>query len=188
MYLPEVYATSAILAELPYILVLTFLFSLITYVLAGLKSNVGSFLFFYLGSFLLAMFFMAVALAYSSIFPVLAISQLAGGLSISMSYLFSGVFIPRPEIPPGWVGMYYAVPTSHVVRAINVEQAYCTGESCPIIQTPDGQSVTIYQYVSGFFQTTYGNRWGEMAWASVPFVVMLLFGFLAIRFINHQKR
>jgi len=107
----------------------------------------------------------------------------------------SGLFIPRAVIPAFWQGLYYAVPTSHMLRAVTTSQYFCPGgvpAGCPVIQVPgpDGAPVTVgrYEYAAGFLQTSYQNRWAEIGWAALAVAVMLVIAALAIRFINHQKR
>lgn len=86
----------------------------VAYWIAGLRANAASFFFFYFGTLLLALFWLGAGVAYSAIFPVLPIAQIVGGLSISTTFLFAGLFIPGPKIPDGWKGLYYAVSASEL--------------------------------------------------------------------------
>jgi hypothetical protein len=87
-----------------------------------------------------------------------------------------------------------AVPTSHVLRALAVDQFYCAGGAaagCPQITTVGAEgtvSIDRYQYVSNYVGTTYQHRGEEIGWAVLAVAVMLIIGILALRFINHQKR
>lgn len=74
-YRPEAYSLTAFLVEIPYIGIVTLTFISISYWVVGLRPDAGSFFFMALGGYILAMFFMATAVAYSSLFPSLPVAQ-----------------------------------------------------------------------------------------------------------------
>lgn len=171
----------------------------IAYWIAGLRATAASFFFFYFGSLVLSLFWLAAAVAYSALFPVLPIAQILGGLSISTTFLMAGLFIPGSRIPAFWMGLYYAVPTSHVLRALGTDQFYCAGGAaagCPQISVPGAtgggaagfQSVDRYAFVTSILGSTYGDRWGEIGWVAVAAGVMCVIAIVSLRFISHQKR
>lgn len=195
-YSPETFTLSSLFADIPYVAVMILVSVSITYWMIGLKPDAGSFFFFYLAALILAFFFLAIGLAYTALFPVLPIAQLVGGLTISLSFLFSGLFIPFSVIPGFWKGLYYAVPPSHILRAIATDQFYCEGGTaagCPSIEVvsgPGGETKTIgrYEYVSSFLGSTYQKRWGELGWAALAGLVVTVIALLAYRFVNWQKK
>lgn len=118
-------------------------------------------------------------------------AQIVGGLTISINFLFAGLFIPRPAIPAFWQGLYYAVPTSHVMRALATNQFFCEGAGCPTITvpTPSGvQTQTQYEYISSYVQSSYSDRWREFGWAILAVAVMIVIAVGSYRFVNHQNR
>lgn len=66
--------------------------------------------------------------AYSAIFPTLPIAHIIGGLTISMGFLFSGLFIPRAVIPGFWLFAYYAVRDCDRAAVSQAEQAKAEGQ------------------------------------------------------------
>jgi hypothetical protein len=102
-----------------------------------------------------------------------------------------------PRIPAGWKGLYYAVPTSHVMRALGTDQFACRGAAraagaCPAISVvgPSGgvTSVDREAFVNGYLGSSYGDRWGELGWVALAAGVMVVLALASLRLINHQKR
>lgn len=191
-YVAEAYSISALLVELPMVAPLVLVKIACSYWLAGMLPGAAHFFFFWLAAFALALFWLATGLAYSAVLPDLATAQIVGGLTISVSFLFSGLFLPGPSVPPGWKGLYYAMPTSHTLRALAMDQFYCPpGTPCPVLQVATGSGTTAvgrYQYVSAFLGTTYAQRWGEVGWVALAAAVMAVVAVAALRVISHQKR
>lgn len=94
--------------------------------------------------------------------------------------------------------MYYAVPTSHILRAISVNQFFCVGGAaagCPQISTvgPNGEPITIdrFQYVTNYLKLQNVNHeylWDEVGWAALSFLVVAFVGVIALQFISWQRR
>ena len=124
-----------------------------------------------------------------ALIPTLAIAQITGGLTISISFLMAGLFINRSLMPPFWQGLYYAVPTTHILRAIGTSQFFCSGPEgarCPTIQViSHGKSVTVLQsaFVSSFLNFLSSTRfaWGEVGWAALAVGVVALLGSVAMK-------
>ena len=108
--------------------------------------------------------------------------------------MFAGLFINVKTMPPGWKGLYYAVPTSHIMRALGTTEFYCAGGAaagCPQITVVTSSGPVVvdrYEFVSNFLGSTFQNRWNELGWAALAIAVMLAISILALRFVNHQTR
>jgi hypothetical protein len=98
------------------------------------------------------------------------------------------LFLPRYAFPPFYLGGYYGVPSSHVLRALAVDQFYCAGGAAagclqisvpasglpaPLLASATGSvaagyvTVDRYDYVAATLQTDYGRRWFEWGMAAV---------------------
>jgi hypothetical protein len=193
-YHPEVHSTSALVVELPYMLPLVLLNVSLSYWLAGLRPTAAAFFFFVAGAALLSTFWLAAAVAYSALFPTVEAAQLVGGLTISTTFLMAGLFIPVRLIPPFWQGLYYAVPTSHVLRALGADQFFCAGGAaagCPaIVVVSAGGEATVdrYAYVVGVLGSGHADRWGELGWVALSAGVLALVAVGALRCVNHERR
>jgi hypothetical protein len=61
------------------------------------------------------------------------IAQVLGGVSISILVLFAGLFVTPQRVPAGWIGLYYADPLSHILRALATNEVgaeNCKRYSC----------------------------------------------------------
>ena len=85
-YPPEAYSVSIFIAELPYVLFFVMINVGISYWIVGLNTQAQAFFFYYLGAVILSTFWMATGQAYSSLFSILPIAQIVGGLTISTSF------------------------------------------------------------------------------------------------------
>jgi ABC-type multidrug transport system permease subunit len=199
-YLALAYALSIVLVDVPYIALVEFLFVALAYWVGGLRASAASFFFFYLGALVLGVFFMAVGVALSALSPSLPVAQILSGLVISTTFLFAGLYTPAPQIPAGWKGLYYAVPSSHVLRALATNQFYCTGGAsagCPQISTVvDGVPTTVdrFAYVLAYLGlegqegTIPEYPFGEIGWAALAAAVVMLIAAAALQFVNYQRR
>ena len=81
----------------------------------------------------------------------------------------AGLYSPPVSIPAGWKGLYYAVPSSHVLRAIGQSQFYCDTPPCPQINVPGQGLVDRLAWFRGIMGMagTPGTRYDtdELAWA-----------------------
>lgn len=116
------YAMATTIVSLPYVVCAGILFVSISYFLAKLLPRFDTFAFMCLCATIFGAYFSAIAVAWVAIAPSLPVAQIFGGLSISLTMLMGGVFIQEKLIPAFWKGLYYAVPSSHLVRAIGISQ------------------------------------------------------------------
>jgi len=102
------------------------------------------------------------------------------------------LFIRVAAMPGFWKGLYYAVPTSHVLRALATSQFYCSGDGCPSITvlTPDGAAVEVgrYEYVSQYVGSSFQDRWAELGWAALSAGVLAVIAVASVRFVDHTRR
>jgi hypothetical protein len=192
-YAPESWALAALSGDVPYAVVTVLAASAIVYFIVGLRPSAAAFFFFALATLVLALFYMTLGVALAAVMPTLPIAQLVGGLCISITFLFAGLFLPARSLPPFWQGLYYAVPTSHVLRAISLDQlCACEGAACPLISvvTPSGALVLQTQcaFVEEFLGATASQRWVELGWAALAVAVVAAVAVLGTRFCVWQRR
>ena len=96
-----------LVTEMLWVAAFCVVFSAIFYYLIGFKEvpDTHRFLpgqdwgFYTLGLYLSVVQFELAALAFAAMFPSTIIAQLAGGVFLSVTFLFSGVFVPRFSTP-----------------------------------------------------------------------------------------
>lgn len=127
MYSAQSMILAFTVAEIPFLLLTTFVFTVIFYFIMGFSTEADkvrtqrnvtivqcpSFSIFFLSQFFL--FFLFVLLAFSiftmtgqmlvSILKDSATAQGVGGLFVTLTSLFSGILIRPDEIPPFWIFM-----------------------------------------------------------------------------------
>lgn len=149
---PFTLAVSITVADFPLCLILMALFGFILYPIAGAYHGAATLFFWYLALVIMCGLFLTLTHFYLFCAPNAEVAQILCGLALTINVIFAGVFIPQPQIPPGWIGLYYAVPLSHSLKALAVAQFYCAGPpyvNCPEITvfTPSGSPQTVTQFV-----------------------------------------
>jgi len=200
-YPASIFVLAQSIGDLPFILGFTLLFCLIAYPIAHLTASpyAAVYFFFCLAIFLQALFFAMLSYVYLIAAPSPEVAQMLTGIGISMCVLFAGLFIQRPNIPPGWQGMYYAVPTSHILRALGVAEFYCTPSKpeslCSTISLPSasGSSVKVLQfsYVLAFLGLSNASSqflFNELGWASLAIVVVAVCVHLVSQVWQHRTQ
>ena len=96
---------------------------------------------------------------------------------------------PATPIPAFWRGLYYAVPTTHLLRAIATSQFFCLGATCPVMDL-QGRTVPTFTYVQtylGLFSTSQ-YAWGELGWAALAGGVVFALALLAMQGLGATRR
>ena len=176
-YAPFLYSVTATFIEVPELAFASLVFAAIAYTMAGLAITAAHFFFFTLGVAVLSWALVSIAQALVNLTPNLAAAQILTGLIISLCFLFSGLFLPPASLPSFWTGLYYAVPTSHILRALSNAQFYCVpliSASCPTIVVA-GVTVPRYTYVLELLNLPLDNttmwRFDDFGYASLATLV-----------------
>lgn len=162
-----------------------------------MNATAASFFFLLFAGAIFSLFAVALAVALVFLLPSQGIATVIAGLVISMSFLFAGLFLSQPNIPVGWIGLYYAVPTSHMLRATLLDQFYCDSaqKSCPSITFVNAAgaqtSVNQYTYIATFLgldpaSPASPQKWAQLGWEALSIVVVLLIAILASRWIRYR--
>lgn len=101
------YVIATTLVNFPFMLVLSFLYSFITYWLVGLPNIAGVFFFNVLCVFTVLITGNSFATMFSVLVPDPMVGQTAGSGLFSVMFLFSGFFIKKADIPAYWIWLYY---------------------------------------------------------------------------------
>ena len=96
--------------EIPYIAVISVIFSTLLYWLVNLRHDeAGYYFFFVLVAFLIALVMNFFGQFMASIMPSFEVAQLVGSVFLSMFFLFGGFWIPVASVPEGWVSIAVAL-------------------------------------------------------------------------------
>ncbi|KAL2629110.1 hypothetical protein R1flu_013796 [Riccia fluitans] len=185
MYSAMPYAIAQVLIEIPYGIVQSIIFCVLTYSMMGLEWTAVKFfwyLFFIFFSFLYFTYYGMVAVGIT---PNQQIAMIVSTLLYGFFNLFAGFLIPRTRIPVWYRWCYWANPLSYTLYGVMVSQF---GDLDEPLTTADGTLTT----VKDFMRSTFGYE-HDLIWLPAMMVVILTVVFaaafmLAIKKLNFQNR
>ncbi|TMW59404.1 hypothetical protein Poli38472_004473 [Pythium oligandrum] len=191
------YFVGATVAELPYVILTSLLFTAIFFPMAGFTGAVR-FVSFWGVIVLHTMFqtYMGQLLAYA--LPSIEVAAIMGTLLNSIFILFMGVNPPASQISSGYKWLYYITPPQYTVSILSAlvfadcpEGADPSELSCQLVtNTPPTvpANMTIKQYVEHVFLTKHDEIGRNLAIILGFIVLFRLLALLSLRYVNHQKK
>ncbi|THG15793.1 hypothetical protein TEA_023653 [Camellia sinensis var. sinensis] len=122
MYSALPYALAQVIAEIPYVLVQSIIFSLIVYAMVGFEWTTHKFFWFFFVTFFSFLYFTYYGMMIVSITPNHQVAAIFAAAFYSLFNLFSGFFIPRPKIPKWWIWYYWICPVAWTIYGLIVSQ------------------------------------------------------------------
>ncbi|KAJ6299528.1 hypothetical protein OIU76_020486 [Salix suchowensis] len=184
MYSPLSYAVAQGLVEIPYILVQTIFYGIITYFMVDFERTAGKFFLFLVFMFLTFTYFTFYGMMAVGLTPSPHLAAVISSAFYSLWNLLSGFLVPKPSIPGWWLWFYYICPIAWTLRGIICSQL---GDVETIIVGP-GFEGTVKKYL----EVTFGYG-PDMIGASIAALVgfcllfFIVFAF-SVKFLNFQKR
>ncbi|KAJ6964438.1 ABC transporter G family member 31 [Populus alba x Populus x berolinensis] len=184
MFSPLSYAVAQGLVEIPYILVQTILYGIITYFMVDFERTAGKFFLFLVFMFLTFTYFTFYGMMAVGLTPSQHVAAVISSAFYSLWNLLSGFLVPQPSIPGWWIWFYYICPVAWTLRGVICSQL---GDVETIIVGP-GFEGTVKKYLEVTFG--YGpNMIGASIAALVGFCLLFFIVFaLSVKFLNFQKR
>ncbi|KAJ6948249.1 ABC transporter G family member 31 [Populus alba x Populus x berolinensis] len=184
MFSPLSYAVAQGLVEIPYILVQTILYGIITYFMVDFERTAGKFFLFLVFMFLTFTYFTFYGMMAVGLTPSQHLAAVISSAFYSLWNLLSGFLVPQPSIPGWWIWFYYICPVAWTLRGVICSQL---GDVETIIVGP-GFEGTVKKYLEVTFG--YGpNMIGASIAALVGFCLLFFIVFaLSVKFLNFQKR
>lgn len=180
------YALAQGLIEIPYVVVQTLLYSLVTYSLIQFEWTAGKFWWYTLFMFLTLLYFTFYGMMAISITPNEQLAMVLSSFFFPFWNLLCGFIIPRPDIPVWWRWYYWLSPISWTLYGLTTSQL---GDVQTTIQQPGvSEPQTVEQFLYNYFGYEY-------SW--LPYVTLVLIGWTvlffavfayAIKKINFQNR
>ncbi|KAK4492092.1 hypothetical protein RD792_002889 [Penstemon davidsonii] len=184
MYSPFPYAFAQGLVEIPYILVQTILYGIITYFMINFERTVGKVLLYLLFMFLTFSYFTFYGMMVVGLTPTQQMAAVVSSAFYSLWNLLSGFLVPKPEIPGWWIWFYYICPIAWTLRGIITSQL---GDVETRIVGP-GFDGTVKEFVEARFGFEPGML-GVTVAVLISFSI-LFFGVFAVsvKVLNFQRR
>ena len=185
MYRAIYYQFAAGVAELPYIVLIAFVYGSIIYWMVLFEGDPGKYFTFILINFLTLSVFVSFGQMAAYLTPDGPTAMVLSATAISTWTLFLGFVLPRPEMPWYWRWINYIDPLTYSLQAVVTDQL---GDNLSPITTPAGRTMTVKDFLESAFDYyesfTYIN-------------VAILFGFVfffrwigvfSLLVFNHQKK
>ncbi|CAI7754317.1 unnamed protein product [Closterium sp. NIES-53] len=180
------YAFAQGLIELPYVLVQTFLYCIITYALVQFEWTAGKFWWYFLFMFITLFCFVMYGLLAISITPNEQLAMLLSSFFVPFWNLLCGFIVPRPQIPVWWQWFYWLTPISYSLYGLIESQL---GDITTPIQV---NGMTGTQTVESFLTNYFGFEAWFLPYAALILVALTIVFFCcyayAVRKINFQRR
>ncbi|PRW60703.1 Pleiotropic drug resistance 1 [Chlorella sorokiniana] len=174
------------LAEVPWIIMLATVYSLIVYWGMGFIADAGKFFLFWLFLILALFQFLFLGMAAVHLTPNLEASNAMAGFSFALVNVFCGFLRTYPTMGNGYQWIYWITPTSYPIYGLVASQL---GDVDTPTLLPDGVSSAP---VNVFIDDYFGYKHSFIGWAiliSIGFIVFFrLVALFAITKINHQSR
>ncbi|CAI5487608.1 unnamed protein product [Closterium sp. Naga37s-1] len=180
------YAFAQGLIELPYVLVQTFLYCIITYALVQFQWTAAKFWWYFLFMFITLFCFVMYGLLAISITPNEQLAMLLSSFFVPFWNLLCGFIVPRPQIPVWWQWFYWLTPISYSLYGLIESQL---GDITTPIQV---NGMTGTQTVESFLTNYFGFEAWFLPYAALILVALTFVFFCcyayAVRKINFQRR
>ncbi|KAA0151571.1 hypothetical protein FNF29_04495 [Cafeteria roenbergensis] len=137
---PTAYGLALTVANLPWIFIFSVLFTVVYALMVGYAFSVVPFMI--LVVFILANSFsmIALVLGFLAETPQLMTSILS--VIMAVASMFSGFFLPRADIPDGWIWVHYLSPQSYALEAA-IPSVFVCPEGEPVVSYARGPCGTI---------------------------------------------
>ncbi|XP_073062087.1 ABC transporter G family member 31 isoform X2 [Primulina eburnea] len=184
MYSPFPYAFAQGLVEIPYILVQTISYGIITYFLINFERTAGKFFLYLLFMFLTFTYFTFYGMMVVGLTPTQNLASVISSAFYSLWNLLSGFLVPKPQIPGWWIWFYYVCPIAWTLRGIITSQL---GDVETLVIGPGFEGS-----VKDFIEARFGYGPGMFGVTVVVLVGFILFFFsvfaISLKVLNFQKR
>ncbi|KAL9660657.1 hypothetical protein QQ045_025474 [Rhodiola kirilowii] len=189
MYSPYPYALAQAsfiqgLVEIPYILVQTIIYGVITFFMINFERTIKKFFMYLVFMFLTFTYFTFYGMMAVGLTPSQQLAAVISSAFYSLWNLLSGFLIPKPSIPGWWIWFYYICPIAWTLKGIIISQL---GDVEDKIVGP-GFEGTVKEYLKFSLGYEY-NMIGQSVAALLAFCVLFFGAFaLSLRLLNFQRR
>ncbi|KAL3740885.1 hypothetical protein ACJRO7_022073 [Eucalyptus globulus] len=122
MYSPLAYAAAQGLVEIPYVVVQTIIYGVITYFMVNFERTARKFFLFLVFMFLTFTYFTFYGMMAVGLTPSPHLAAVISSAFYSLWNLLSGFLVPKPNIPGWWIWFYYICPVAWTLRGVITSQ------------------------------------------------------------------
>ncbi|KAL4433696.1 hypothetical protein ABPG75_000137 [Micractinium tetrahymenae] len=174
-----------LLAEVPFVVANSMIYSIIVYFSVGFIADASKFFFFWLMVMLSMFALLSFGMSAVHITPGVEISNALSAFIFGLMQVIGGFMKPKPAIPKGWIWLYYMNPASYSLYGLTASQL---GDVDSPTQVPGGGSVPVSEFVESYFG--FKHSWiGYTALLLCVFIVVFRgIALLGLSKLNFQSR
>ncbi|CAK9136210.1 unnamed protein product [Ilex paraguariensis] len=147
MYASWAYALAQVIIEVPYILAQALVYVIITYPMIGYYWSAYKVFWYFYAMFCTLMYFTYMGMLLVSITPSFPMAAILQSAFYMMLNLFSGFFLPRPQIPKWWLWLYYITPSSWSLNGLLTPQYGDLHKNITVF----GENKTVAAFLKDYF-------------------------------------
>ncbi|KAL1551581.1 transcription factor [Salvia divinorum] len=186
MYSVLPYAMAQVITEIPYVFVQTTYYTLIVYSMVRFEWEPTKFLWFFFVNFFSFLYFTYYGMMTVSATPNIHLAAVFSNAFYYVFNLFSGFFIPGPNIPTWWIWYYWICPMAWTVYGLIVSQYGDVEDETRVEVT--GLKTSVRSYIEEHFGYKL-DFMGEVGVVLVGFTVFFAFMYAyCLKTLNFQKR
>ncbi|XP_058092596.1 pleiotropic drug resistance protein 3-like [Magnolia sinica] len=184
MYSSHIYALAQIAIEIPYVFVQAAIHAIIAYFLIGFQFSHNKFMWYFGTMFLTILYYTYLGMLIISGSPSMQIAMVHSSTIFTVSNIFTGFLIPRPQIPTWWVWCYWISPSGWALNALLTSQYSDMDKEIDVF----GENIQGNSFLKDFFGFHH-DELGHIAiiLVGLPLLVASLF-VVCIAKLNFQKR
>ncbi|KAF5470085.1 hypothetical protein F2P56_010628 [Juglans regia] len=185
MYSALPYAFGQVAVETLYLIVQTFVYTLILYSMIGFDWKADKFFWFYFFILMCFVYFTFYGMMIQALTPSYQIAAIVMSFFLNFWNLFSGFLIPRKQIPIWWRWYYWASPVAWTLYGLVTSQV---GDKTTLIEVPGEADIQVKDYLKKHLGFDH-DFLGAVAAAHIGFSLLFFFVFAyGIKFLNFQRR
>jgi len=190
MYRSLPFATSFTLAEFPYLVFNSLMYSTVFYFTVGLYGDGYKFGWFFLYFFLILSVATFTGQLFASISPDAQTAGVLAGLFVNLWNIFSGFLISPSDIPPYWNFMFWISPFHYTIEGLTMTQFHGADEIINVITAEGSTNMTMEAYVTSFYGGvfTYANRGKNVGVLLGIIAIFTVLRALALEYLKMIKR
>jgi ABC-type multidrug transport system ATPase subunit len=194
MYPAWMWGLSGFVNEAFYGIFTTFIVQIPTYFLVGLNNDPAVFFRHYFATWLIIMCYVVMAGFLAAVTPNLAVAGVFQGIYFGLFNTFSGVAIPLPRIPRGWLWFFRIVPSSHVTEALVMNQIRnCSplplcGPMIDVVQGTNTVSMHLAEFIQDYLGFSFDGYGNAIGWMILFIGVVEILALVGITFLNFSQR
>eukprot|EP01132_Coremiostelium_polycephalum_P006122 gene6122-7628_t len=198
-YPPLLYLLSIIITDLPMNLITTFVYWVPMFFLTGLDTDGGWKFFYSLFIYLLMVIaFESISQLCAFFFPTVPIATITLGLIFNFLTQFGGFYIPKNDIPRGWIWMHYLMFTKYGFETLGLTEMQgqtfnCDNGGSFAIPVGNNQTMTYCPIQSGddmiekySFETS--RQYYNILILSGFILCHHTLSFLSLKYVKHMNR